>query len=99
MEVKFNKQDSTLTVAISGNIDTVTAPELDTKLQENLSGIKDLILDFAAVDYISSAGLRIILMANQQLEDADGTMTIKNANDDVRDVFEMTGFDSLLNLD
>lgn len=99
MEVKFNKQDSTLTVAISGNIDTVTAPELDTKLQENLSGIKDLILDFAAVDYISSAGLRVILMANQQLEDADGTMTIKNANDDVRDVFEMTGFDSLLNLE
>ena len=99
MEVKFNKQDSTLTVAISGNIDTVTAPELDTKLQENLSGIKDLILDFAAVDYISSAGLRVILMANQQLEDADGSMTIKNANDDVRDVFEMTGFDSLLNLD
>ena len=99
MEVKFNKQDSTLTVAISGNIDTVTAPELDTKLQENLSGMKDLILDFAAVDYISSAGLRVILMANQQLEDADGTMTIKNANDDVRDVFEMTGFDSLLNLD
>ena len=99
MEVKFNKQDSTLTVAISGNIDTVTAPELDTKLQENLSGIKDLILDFAAVDYISSAGLRVILIANQQLEDADGTMTIKNANDDVRDVFEMTGFDSLLNLD
>jgi anti-sigma B factor antagonist len=99
MEVKFNKQDSTLTVAISGNIDTVTAPELDSQLQENLSGIKDLILDFAAVDYISSAGLRVILMANQQLEDADGTMTIKNANDDVRDVFEMTGFDSLLNLD
>jgi anti-sigma B factor antagonist len=99
MEVKFNKQDSTLTVTISGNIDTVTAPELDTKLQENLSGIKDLILDFAAVDYISSAGLRVILMANQQLEDADGTMTIKNANDDVRDVFEMTGFDSLLNLE
>ena len=99
MEVKFDKQNDTLTVAISGNIDTVTAPELDTKLQENLSGIKDLILDFAAVDYISSAGLRVILMANQQLEDADGTMTIKNANDDVRDVFEMTGFDSLLNLE
>ena len=99
MEVKFNKQDSNLTVVISGNIDTVTAPELDAKLQENITGVKDLVLDFAAVDYISSAGLRVILMANQQLEDADGTMTIKNANDDVRDVFEMTGFDSLLNLE
>ena len=99
MEVKFNKQDSTLTVVISGNIDTVTAPELDAQLQENIPGIKDLILDFAAVDYISSAGLRVILMANQQMEDVDGNMTVKNVNDDVRDVFEMTGFDSLLNLE
>ena len=99
MEAKFNKQDTTLTVVISGNIDTVTAPELDSQLQDNLSGIKDLILDFAAVDYISSAGLRVILMANQQMEDVDGNMTVKNVNEDVRDVFEMTGFDSLLNLE
>ena len=99
MEAKFNKQDTTLTVVISGNIDTVTAPELDSLLQENLPGIKDLILDFAAVDYISSAGLRVILMANQQMEDVDGNMTVKNVNEDVRDVFEMTGFDSLLNLE
>lgn len=99
MEVKFNKQDSTLTVTICGNIDTVTAPELDSKLQENISDVKDLVLDFAAVDYISSAGLRVILMANQQMEDVDGNLTIKNVNEDVRDVFEMTGFDSLLNLE
>ena len=99
MEVKFNKQSSSLTVVISGNIDTVTAPELDSQLQENLSGIKDLVLDFAAVDYISSAGLRVILMANQQMEDVDGNMSVKNVNEDVRDVFEMTGFDSLLNLE
>ena len=99
MEVKFNKQDSTLTVVISGNIDTVTAPELDAKLQENIAGVKDIVLDFAAVDYISSAGLRVILMTNQLMEDVDGNMTVKNVNEDVRDVFEMTGFDSLLNLD
>ena len=99
MEVKFNKQDSTLTVVISGNIDTVTAPELDAQLQENLSDVKDLVLDFAAVNYISSAGLRVILVANQMMEDADGNMTVKNVNEDVRDVFEMTGFDSLLNLE
>ncbi|MBE6392684.1 MAG: STAS domain-containing protein [Lentisphaerae bacterium] len=98
MKVIFNRQDSTLTVVISGNIDTVTAPELDSQLQENLTGIKDLILDFTAVDYISSAGLRVVLMANQQMEDVDGNMTVENVNEDVRDVFEMTGFDSLLNL-
>ena len=99
MEVKFNKKDSNLTVVISGNIDTVTAPELDAKLQENIAGVKDLVLDFAAVDYISSAGLRVILMINQLMEDVDGNMTVKNVNEDVRDVFEMTGFDSLLNLE
>ena len=99
MEVKFNKQDSNLTVIISGNIDTVTAPELDAKLQENIAGVKDIVLDFAAVDYISSAGLRVILMTNQLMEDVDGNMTVKNVNEDVRDVFEMTGFDSLLNLE
>ena len=99
MEVKFNKQDSNLTVVISGNIDTVTAPELDAKLQENIAGVKDIVLDFAAVDYISSAGLRVILMTNQLMEDVDGNMTVKNVNEDVRDVFEMTGFDSLLNLE
>ena len=99
MEVKFNKQDSSLTVVISGNIDTVTAPELDAKLQENITGVKDLVLDFAAGDYISSAGLRVILMTNQLMEDVDGNMTVKNVNEDVRDVFEMTGFDSLLNLE
>jgi anti-sigma B factor antagonist len=99
MEVKFNKQDSNLTVVISGNIDTVTAPELDAKLQENIADVKDLVLDFAAVDYISSAGLRVILMTNQLMEDVDGSMTVKNVNEDVRDVFEMTGFDSLLNLE
>ena len=99
MEVKFNKQDSTLTAVVSGNVDTVTAPELDSKLQENLAGVRELIIDFAAVDYISSAGLRVILMANQNMEEVDGNMTIKNVNDDVREVFEMTGFDSLLNLE
>ena len=99
MEVKFNKQDSTLTVVISGNIDTVTAPQLESQLQENISDVKDLVLDFAAVDYISSAGLRVILMTNQLMEDVDGNMTVKNVNEDVRDVFEMTGFDSLLNLE
>ena len=99
MEVKFNKQDSSLTVTISGNIDTVTAPELDSKLQENISDVKDLVLDFAAVDYISSAGLRVILMANQQMEECDGSMTVRNINEDIREIFEMTGFDSLLDLE
>ena len=81
MEVKFNKQDSNLTVIISGNIDTVTAPELDAKLQENIAGVKDIVLDFAAVVYISSAGLRVILMTNQLMEDvAPGSKVVQKKN-------------------
>ena len=99
MQTTFNKSENTLTVAISGSIDTVTAPQLHEQRQANWDGITELILDFAAVDYISSAGLRVVLMANQQMEDADGTMVVKNVNDDVKDVFEMTGFDSLLTIE
>ena len=68
-------------------------------LQENWEGITELIMDFAAVDYISSAGLRVILMANQQMEECDGSMTVRNINEDIREIFEMTGFDSLLDLE
>lgn len=99
MELVFLKDEKSLTVTVKGNVDTVTAPELDSRLQQNWDGITELIFDFAAVDYISSAGLRVILMANQQMEDADGSMTIRNVNADVMEVFEMTGFDTILNFE
>lgn len=99
MKAVFDKNANSLTVSVEGSIDTVTAPELDSQLQANWEGITELIMDFAAVDYISSAGLRVILMANQQMEDCDGSMTVRNVNDDIKEIFEMTGFDSLLNLE
>ncbi len=99
MEATFDKNANSLTVAVTGSIDTVTAPQLDSLLQENWEGVTELIMDFAAVDYISSAGLRVILMANQQMEECDGSMTVRNINEDIREIFEMTGFDSLLDLE
>ncbi|MBR2345067.1 MAG: STAS domain-containing protein [Lentisphaeria bacterium] len=99
MKAVFDKNANSLTVSVEGSIDTVTAPELDSQLQANWEGITELIMDLAAVDYISSAGLRVILMANQQMEDCDGSMTVRNVNDDIKEIFEMTGFDSLLNLE
>lgn len=99
MKAVFDKNANFLTVSVEGSIDTVTAPELDSQLQANWEGITELIMDLAAVDYISSAGLRVILMANQQMEDCDGSMTVRNVNDDIKEIFEMTGFDSLLNLE
>ena len=99
MEATFDKNANSLTVAVTGSIDTVTAPQLDSLLQENWEGVTELIMDFAAVDYISSAGLRVILMANQQMEECDGSMTVRNINEDIREIFEMTGVDSLLDLE
>ena len=99
MNVTSSKNEKQLTVSIQGSVDTVTAPELDKYLQENLDGINDLVFDFSAVDYISSAGLRVIMMANQSMEECDGSLTIRNVNEDVMEVFEMTGFDSLLNFE
>ena len=99
MQITSDKNADVLTVSIQGSVDTVTAPELDNFLQANQQNIQTLILDFSAVDYISSAGLRVIMMANQNMEDCDGTLKICNVNEDVMEVFEMTGFDSLLNFE
>ena len=98
MEATFDKNANSLTVAVTGSIDTVTAPQLDSLLQENWEGVTELIMDFAAVDYISSAGLRVILMANQQMEECDGSMTVRNINEDIREIFEMTGFVDILTI-
>ena len=87
-----------LTIAVEGSIDTLTAPEFEAKVLKALDGVKKLILDFAKVEYVSSAGLRTIILLNEKMEEKEG-MTIKNINEEVRDVFEMTGFDELLTLE
>ncbi|MDD4817457.1 MAG: STAS domain-containing protein [Victivallaceae bacterium] len=98
MKITMNQETNKLTVSIEGSIDTVTAPELEKELAANWNGVTKLFLDFKAVDYISSAGLRVMMAAEQHME-AVGSMTIMNVNDDVKEVFEMTGFDELLNFE
>ena len=100
MNLNINKVDEngTLTIAVEGSIDTLTASDFENKVLQALEGVKKLILDFAKVEYVSSAGLRTIILLNEKMEEKDG-MTIKNINDEVKDVFEMTGFDELLTLE
>ena len=86
------------TIAIEGRVDTVTAPELEAAIAALPATLERLILDFAAVDYVSSAGLRVLLAADQRLS-ASGALILRNVNPDVREVFEMTGFDELLTLE
>ena len=93
------KQDgSALVVALEGRLDTTTAPELDQELKSSLDGITDLTLDMTNLDYISSAGLRVLLSAHKIML-KQGKMKVTNASEIVREVFEVTGFSDILTIE
>ncbi len=81
---------SELTVELTGRLDTLTSPDLEERLDEELDGIEKIIFDLGGVEYISSAGLRVLVGAYQMMEDKGG-MLIRNVTPDVMDVFEVTG--------
>lgn len=87
-----------LTVKLSGRIDTTTAPELKTELFNSISGVEKLVFDFSKLAYLSSAGLRVLLMAQQSMN-KQGEMVIKNVNDTIMEIFELTGFSDVLNIE
>jgi|UPI0005599733 anti-sigma B factor antagonist len=91
MDIKMNRNDSELTVALIGSLDTNSSPELDAQLKTALDGVTKLIFDMKELKYISSAGLRIMLITMQRME-AQGEMIVKNVCPEVMDVFEITGF-------
>ena len=95
MNIKKSKNGNILNVVISGRIDTATAPEVDAFVNENLDGVSSLTLDFKEVNYVSSAGLRVLLSLQKKMM-AKGEMKLINVNEAVCDVFEVTGFDEIL---
>ena len=98
MQINYNKEAEKLTVALGGRLDTVTAPELEKKLDEILDGTSDLVLDMKKVEYISSAGLRILLSLQKKMQNC-GKMTLIGVNESVMEVFEITGFSNILNIE
>ena len=93
------KQEGTaLTVILEGRLDTNTAPEFQAEVEPMLGGINELTLDCKALDYISSAGLRVLLTFEQELEEQGKTMKLCNVNDIIRDVFDVTGFLEILTI-
>ena len=98
MQINYTKETSNLTVAPEGRIDTFTAPEFEKKVIEILDGVSELVLDMAKVEYISSAGLRVILKV-QKLMLRQGKMKLINVNESVMEVFEITGFSDILNIE
>lgn len=97
MNIKQNKENKKLTVLINGRVDSSTAPELLDYLKEAMSGIEELIIDLKDVEYISSAGLRVILFA-QKTMNSQGSLTITNVNEDIMETFELTGFTDILTI-
>ena len=98
MEIVKTAADTSLTIAVSGRLDTTTAPALETEIKDSVSGVTELILDFEKLDYVSSAGLRVILGA-QKIMNAQGSMIVRNVNADIREVFEITGFSDILTIE
>ena len=93
IEIKKNTQETVINVV--GRLDTITAPALDKTINEDIGDAKNLVLDFKGLDYISSAGLRVLLGAQKKLQKI-GTMKVINVCEEVMEVFEMTGFADIL---
>ena len=87
-----------MTLALNGRLDTNTAPELETELKASLNGIETLVIDMEELAYLSSAGLRVILAAQKQMN-KQGRMIIRKVNDMVMEVFEVTGFTDILTIE
>ena len=98
MEINKTQEGSKLNISLVGRLDTVTSPQLQEVLDNSLNGITELVFDFAKLDYISSAGLRVLLATNKKMVKA-GKMIIRNVNDVVQEVFDMTGFADILNIE
>lgn len=97
LKISMTKDGSEYTFLLEGRLDTITSPNLESRINEVIGDATKLTLDFAKLEYISSAGLRVLLGALQNME-GKGEMVVRNLNRSVRDVFILTGFNRLFNV-
>ena len=98
MTIEKNLNGAELIVKVVGRLDTTTAPELEASLKESFEGLEKLVLDFSELDYLSSAGLRILLQA-QKTMNKQGEMVVRNVNETISEIFEVTGFSDVLTIE
>ena len=98
MTIDIKKNASELTIEVAGRLDTITAPVLEQTINDNIADIIILVLDFAGLEYISSAGLRVLLGSQKKMKQI-GVMKLINVCDEVMDVLEMTGFADILTIE
>ena len=100
MNIDKKLENGKLTLALQGRLDTTTAPQLEQELLENdTDGVTMLCLDFAQLDYISSAGLRVLLASQKRMNQRQGSMVLCHVNDTIKEVFDITGFSDLLTIE
>lgn len=97
MKIDTKKDGNSLLINLEGRLDTNTFQALE-KETDNLDGIKKIIFDFEKLDYISSAGLRVLLTCQKKMNNISGTMIIKNVKEEIKEVFDMTGFSDILTI-
>ena len=97
MKIENTTNGNEMELALSGRLDTITAPQLEAELKKNIDGITSLLFDLSDLEYLSSAGLRVLLAA-QKVMNKQGSMVIKNVNDTIMEIFEVTGFADILTI-
>ena len=98
MNISKQLENNALTIALQGRLDTTTAPELEQELQNSLDGVTALRFDFAELEYISSAGLRVLLTSQKRMNQ-QGSMVVCHVNETIAEVFEITGFSDVLRIE
>lgn len=98
LNIEKTIEDKRLVIALAGRLDTSTAPQLETELKDCLDGVEALTLDFENLDYISSAGLRVLLSAHKKMR-KQGTMKLVHVSEVVNEIFEVTGFSEILTVE
>lgn len=98
LNINLEKNADQLTVSLTGRLDTTTAPDLEKQLKSEIGSVKDLVFDFEKLDYISSAGLRVLL-STQKAMNKQGSMVVRKVSDAIKEIFEVTGFVDILTIE
>ena len=98
MTINKTQENEKLTIAVGGRLDTTTAPQLEAEIKSSIDGVKELVFDIKDLEYISSAGLRVLLSA-QKVMNKQGSMVIRGASEEVMEIFDVTGFVDILTIE
>lgn len=97
LNIEKKAEGTNLTLTLEGRLDTTTAPQLETEVKDNIEGVEALEFDFTNLEYVSSAGLRVLLSA-QKIMNKQGSMVVKHCSDEIKEIFEVTGFSDILTI-